>query len=71
MMGDWALSKEALESLFVGAMAVYGTPHPVGVVTARGIFDKREARLAFGLRIPLEMMVEEDCQYVEIAEFGV
>ena len=66
MSDGHALSKEALETLLSNTMAVYGGGGPQITFVGASIFTKRESRLAFGLKIPLGMMIEEDCQYIEI-----
>jgi hypothetical protein len=68
-MSDGVLSKESLKIL-VGSMAVQGSP-PDQMVVSGSVLNNREARLMLGLKIPWHMMVEEDCQYIEIEEFGV
>jgi hypothetical protein len=51
-------------------MAAYGSP-PNQMVVSGSILNNREGRLMLGLKLPWSLMIEEDCQYVEIDEFGM
>jgi hypothetical protein len=68
-VSDGVLSRESLETL-AGAMALHGSP-PAQMVVSGSMFNNREARLMLGLKLPWSLMIEEDCQYIEINEFGV
>ena len=71
-MDDYGrFSKEALEGMLDRLMSDYGSPQNPNIFVSPSFLTRREARLLFGLKIPWSLMIEEDCQYVEIDEFGV